>query len=565
MAYWTLFIIGNTTYFVCQPLLLLKRMIDIIQKQGINPINISDLLQLLVVNLGLTYIFWLCHGPARCVERANAFTARSTYRKFLFCGVMGMPLDWHSQHHSGDTIDKIEKGSQGLYSFASDSFQVIFSVIRLVVSFGMLTYFSHSAGIIVIIMIVITASIINCFDRVILANYKVLNKAENRISEHVFDKISNITTVVILRAEKFVFDTLSKKLDEPFDLYKVTNRINETKWFMVDVCGSFTTAIVLGVYFWQNQWKMDSEIVGKVFILMRYLNEMSDFFFRVADLYGEIIQRFSRVLNSEELSKNFHSKEPVNHKLPVNWGEIEVKNLNFAYTNDDGKLLHLKDISFSIKRGERIVFVGKKGSGKTTTLKVIRDLYNPRSIDLSVDRKTVEEGFKGIGNSTGMVPQKPEIFATTIRENITLGANHSDEKIRTYTDLTCFTEVIKKLPKELESMINEKGVNLSGGQAQSLALTRGLMACEGLPLILLDEPTSSIDMTTEVIIYKRIFEKFNDSTIIISTHQRRLFPLFHRICVFDEGKIVGTGTMRELLSNCPEFRELMEHDEGEEG
>jgi len=316
------------------------------------------------------------------------------------------------------------------------------------------------------------------------------------------------------------------------------------------------TALVLGVYFWQNVGTPKGVLVGNVYLLISYLDRISDLFFTFTGKYGEVLQRKAKVLNSEELSKDFRSESLDNHILPENWKRLSVNRLNFSYSGEREKSQHLTDISMTLERGERVAFVGKTGSGKTTLLKVMRDLYKPRSLQLSVDNRVIPQGFEGISRAISLVPQNPEIFATTILENITLGADYERVFIERFTDMACFTDVANKLPHQFDTSIKEKGVNLSGGQQQRLALARGLLACHDKSIVLLDEPTSSLDATTEMNIYQNIFREFKDKTVISSVHRLHLLPMFHRIYMFNGGNIVGSGTLSELLSNCPEFAEL---------
>lgn len=555
VLYWSLFIVANTFILIFHPLVLAKVM-DVIQKGGINRGNIAFLCELLLLTLALDLLFWVFHGPARVIERSNGFKAKASYRKQLLKGVMTLPLDWHSDHHSGDTIDKIEKGTTALYAFSVDSFEVIASVVQLIVSYAMLTYFSPPAAIIVFVMIGVTVWITTRFDRVLIRDYKELNHAENRISESVYDAVSNITTVIILRVEKLVFEAIAKKVDKPFKLFQKNSVRNELKWFLTNMCCTVMTIAVLAVYFWQHMNSTQGILIGSVYLLFKYLDKISELFFRFCGMYGDILQRKAKVNNAEELAADFRPANFTNHVLPDDWKSIRVSNLNFSYHNGENHELHLDDVSVTIGRGERIALVGVSGSGKTTLLKIIRSLYHPSEIDLRVDGQTIPTGFDGICRAIALVPQDPEIFATTIRENIALGAEYDTETIRRFTDMACFTDVAESLPKKLESAINEKGVNLSGGQRQRLALARGLLACDGKSVVLLDEPTSSIDITTEMLIYRNIFEGFRGKSIISSIHRLHLLPLFDHIYLFDKGKIIGSGSLDELLSTCPQFQDL---------
>jgi ABC-type multidrug transport system fused ATPase/permease subunit len=555
IQYWIMFIIANTIETIAIPLIMAAIM-NMLQADGITRSNIRMLCGLLLLTTLTRICFWALHGPARVTERNNAFRARGNYRKFLLKGVMTMPMEWHTEHHSGDTIDKIEKGTHGLFSFSEDSFEIIMSVVQLVISYGMLAYVSPPSALIVLVMIAVTCWITMKFDHVLIGQYKELSRAENHISESVFDAISNISTVIILRVERLVFGAIAAKIDKPYDLFSTNNALNETKWFLTSMCCSATTVIVLGVYFLQHIGTPKGVLIGSVFLLFKYLDSISNLFFRFTYMYGDIVQRKARVMNAEELTRDFRSENFSNHVLPENWRSIQIKDLKFSYNGTDHKDLHLENVSLTVNRGERIALVGKSGSGKTTLLTVMRSLYRPNNIELFVDGNSVAQGFDGICRAIALVPQDPEIFATTMRLNITLGADYSEATIRRFTDMARFSEVLQELPHGLESSTKEKGVNLSGGQKQRLALTRGLLACEDKSIVLLDEPTSSLDIVTEQEIYREVFSEFPDKAILSSVHKLHLLPMFDRIYLFDEGKIAAFGTFKELLESCPAFQEL---------
>ncbi len=554
--FWFMFILANSIVLFGQPLVWAKIM-DTVQLYGITEEGIKTLFTLLFFTVFLEVLFWMLHGPARLLELTSAFRARLNYRKHLLKGVMTLPLEWHTDHHSGDTIDKIEKGTTGLHQFSEGTFEVIYGIAQLVGSYCMLTYFSPPAGIIVLVMILITAWITMGFDRVLVEQYKEINRAENEISQSVFDAVSNITTVIILRVERLVFSAIMHKVEKPFDLVKRNNYLNEWKWFLTTMCCAVMAALVLGVYFWQNLGSPQGILVGTAYLLISYTRTMSDLFFKFTSMYGDLLKRKARVLNAEELSKDFKSENFSNHVLPKVWNRLSIENLNFSYGSGREEL-HLDDVSISISRGEKIALVGETGSGKTTLLKVMRDLYHPLNLSLSVDGEIIPHGFGGISRAIALVPQNPEIFATTILENITLGAEYDLEHVRFFTEMACFTEVVEGLPHGFHSSIKEKGVNLSGGQQQRLALSRGLLACHDKDIVLLDEPTSSLDAITEMRVYQNIFREFSGKTIISSIHRLHLLPLFDRICMFEDGKIIATGTLDEMLLSCPAFMSLWE-------
>lgn len=554
--YWTLFIVGNISTLFLEPFLTAK-MMNVIQVEGITASSIKTLFQLLGCFVLATIFFWACHAPARVVELVNAFKVRMNYRHHFIKGVFGLPLEWHNDHHTGDTIDKIEKGTTGLYNFAEDTFLVIYAIVELIISLGMLVYFSHSAGFIVIGMLCVSAWITMSFDRILIKRHKELSGIENKIAERVIDSISNISTLIILRVERIVFRSIMHMVEKPYEFDRKTNILSETKWALTGLCCRLTTVLVLGFFFWDTVKANGTVLIGSVFLLTSYLNRIEETFFRFTGMYGDIIKRRARVSNAEELSKDFIPDAMVNHVMPNNWHELQIKDLEFSYQTDgEGSSPHIDGVNLTIRKGERIAFVGKSGSGKTTCLKLMRDLYHPTKLELFLDGTVIPNGFEGIAQAVTLIPQDPEIFASTIEMNCTLGAEYTLDEIQQCMDLAGFTEVLKKLPKGIQSSTKEKGVSLSGGQKQRLALARGLLACKDKQIVLLDEQTSNLDKETESLVYRNIFKKFTGQTIIASLHGIHLLPLFDRVIMFHDGKVIADGTLDELLESSEEFRHL---------
>jgi ABC-type multidrug transport system fused ATPase/permease subunit len=164
-------------------------------------------------------------------------------------------------------------------------------------------------------------------------------------------------------------------------------------------------------------------------------------------------------------------------------------------------------------------------------------------------------------DSVTLFPQEPEIFENTIAYNVTLGLPFTDEAIMKVCSGAQFNEVLKTLPDGLKTDIREKGVNLSGGQKQRLALARGILAAEESDLILLDEPTSSIDPVTEARIYENLFSEFSNKVIISSIHRLHLLAHFDYIYILDAGKIIDEGSFEDLLQRSARFRTMWEQAE----
>src|SRR3989338_5628838 len=170
------------------------------------------------------------------------------YKQYLLEGTMGLPLQWHTDHHSGDTIDKVEKGTNALYNYADQGFVVIKAAMRLIISFIALVYFSPISGIIAAIMIGIAFYVTLHYDTRLKAEYKILNHSENKASAQVYDGLSNIITVIILRIEKLVQKEVFKTIHQSYPAYKNSIQLNEIKWCIVNFASRILLILTLTAY-----------------------------------------------------------------------------------------------------------------------------------------------------------------------------------------------------------------------------------------------------------------------------------------------------------------------------
>lgn len=548
-----MFVVANVIW-AFEPLAV-GLMLNAIQAAGLTYQTLYLALGLLGLLLAIDVGGWFFHGIARYIENNTSFAVRANYKNHLLKGVLALPLEWHSDHHSGDTIDKIEKGSAGLSGFAENTFQIIQATVTFVVAVGTLLYFDFIATLAVLAFAIPAFFILAAFDAYLVKGYKRVAGMENETSAKVFDTLSNVTTIIILRVEALVLTAINGAIEKPKTQFRANSRANEWKWFISSLMGRFASMGVVAVYL-IHQLALGSVLVGTIYILYGYVDRIRNTLWQFAAVYNDIIRWRSNVANSEDLSKDFREPPVRERALPRDWKELQIQNLSFSYDGAKGERLHLSDVTLTVKKGERIALIGESGGGKSTFLKLLRDLYHPKTLELRTDGVSVAGGFTGIENSISLVPQDPEIFTTTIRENITLGVGYPESHIQVFTDMAEFTGIAERLPKKLESSIVEKGVNLSGGEKQRLALSRGLLASEHKDIVLLDEPTSSVDFGNELKIYENIFESFPGKTIISSIHRLHLLPLFDTVYLFSGGRVIARGSFAELKEASAEFKVL---------
>ncbi|MHC5227711.1 peptidase domain-containing ABC transporter [Enterococcus sp. LJL99] len=229
----------------------------------------------------------------------------------------------------------------------------------------------------------------------------------------------------------------------------------------------------------------------------------------------------------------------------IKWiNSIKVENISFKYSHFEEDILH--DTSFEIKTGEKIAIVGKSGSGKSTLLKLLAGLYDTSDGQIKFNSLDVKKiNHQSLKECISVVNQKPTIFNATLYDNIVMNQKEvSEESFEKAIFDSRVDEIIANLPLGLDTQISEGGMNLSGGQMQRVSIARAL--AKETSLLLMDEPTSSLDNISENFIMERL--KSYDFTCIVVAHRLNTVKHFDRILVMDQGEIVEEGTHEELLA-----------------
>ena len=233
---------------------------------------------------------------------------------------------------------------------------------------------------------------------------------------------------------------------------------------------------------------------------------------------------------------------------------IEYKNVSFEYVPG---VPVLKNISFSVKKGETIAFVGNSGGGKSTVVSLLPRFYDVTDGAILIDgvdvRDMTQESLRG---NIAVVFQDNFLFSGTIRENIMLGnENATPEELNTAVKMAYLDEMVAGLKDGLDTQIGERGVLLSGGQKQRVAIARAFL--KNAPILVLDEATSALDNKAEAVVQKAIENLMRDKTVFVIAHRLSTIRNADKILVINEGQIVESGTHEELLKNeCGAYKTL---------
>lgn len=561
---YSMFVVANIT--VAMNPILYGWFINHLQMEGTD--GLSSAWIYVAAFLGLRLLEWSFHGPARVMERKLAFYIAGNFLQELYHQILRLPMNWHQDNHSGYTINRVRKGYESLKEFFQSGFIHLYSIGKFFFSFAAMVYFSPLFGFIGVLLGIFTVWVIFIFDKPFIKAVREMNEKEHQVSSTLFDSLSNIVTVITLRLEKRMEVSLLEKVRNVFPAFCRNVFINEWKWFTAQMLIGITYSVLIVGYVYQNYQPGQVFLIGGLITLIGFVNQFTTAFNDIALHYTKVLTYHTDLKMAQAFSQAFHDQKRTSTSLglPDDWKNLEIKNLNFSRTviegNDDLRnTTGLKGLHFHIEKGSKIAFIGESGSGKSTLLALLRGLYQPdANVELSLNdgQKVL---FEKINNSVTLFPQEPEIFENSILYNITLGLPFSEEEVMKVCENAQFAEVVKQLPNGLHTHIQEKGVNLSGGQKQRLALARGILAAKTSSIVLLDEPTSSVDPKTEIQIYEKLFNDFKDKAILSSLHRLHLLTKFDYVYILDKGKIVDEGTFFELREKSFLFKELWNHQE----
>jgi ATP-binding cassette subfamily B protein len=230
--------------------------------------------------------------------------------------------------------------------------------------------------------------------------------------------------------------------------------------------------------------------------------------------------------------------------------EFEFKDVSFHYPNNEDIILN--HVSFKIQTGQKLAIVGPNGAGKTTFIKLLCRLYDPVEGEILLNGIDIKKyDYKEYVDLMSIVFQDFKLFSSTIKDNVQGGMDGSDHKIVHYLDQAGLSERLENLPEGIHTYVysnfGEKGIEISGGEAQKIAIARALY--KDSPLVILDEPTSALDPISEYEIYTKFDTLVEQKTAIYISHRMSSCRFCDNIIVFDKGEIVQSGNHEELLSS----------------
>jgi len=505
----------------------------------------------LLLMLAAVGVAWTMHGPARIVERFTALVVRERFADALHVKALGLPVRWHEQHHSGETLHRMTRATSSLASFAQSQFIYLQNTVSVLGPIAALFLVSRATGAAAMIGYAAIAFFVVRIDSVMVRLVREENRAERRYNSALVDCLGNIATVLTLRLQEPMRKMLRSRLVEVFAPLRRNIVFNEVKWGGIDLLNGCMRTGLVALYAWLDFRQRGTISVGTAVMVHQYSQQVGNVVANMAMHWNDLVRQKTEVADVDPI---FASRErPLDGAaVPEAWREIRVEGVRFVHPRAGDGRPALDGVSLLLRRGERIALIGESGAGKSSLLRVLAGLVDAERVSVAVDG-TMHPHLKHLGAVSMLLPQDPAVFESSVRENVTMGLPYRQSDVERACDLAGFTSVIAQLPQGWATPISERGVNLSGGQKQRLALARALLAAKDVGVVLLDEATSSVDATTEAEIYDRLMTAFAGACIVSSVHRLHLLARFDTVIVMERGRIVDTGTPDEVKQRRPDL------------
>ena len=460
----------------------------------------------------------------------------------------------HQEARKGILTARVTSDIETLSQFAQ--WGAIAWIVDSVIIVGTLTVMAIYSWQLTLVVIAIYLPIIPILKAIQQQQFLKYREVREAVSETLGQASEAVTAAPVIRSYGYQNSIRSKLEKANQNQYRRQIRAHKFFALLAPVMDTFSAlsiagVIVAGSYLGPDMGLTSGEMIAFVFlttILIAPIWELGE----VLDQTQTALAGWWKILSVLDVPIEVHEPES-GQKLKTGALEIEANNVNFRYRTGSQVL---DDISIQIPAGTNVAVVGETGSGKTTFVKLLARIADPTSGQITINGVPIHEiDAESRHSSIQMVPQDGFLFDQTIRENVAFGKPHaSEEEIQTAFHSLCLIDWLNKLPDGINTQTGSRGERISVGERQLVALARAQLANPGL--LILDEATSAVDPETEVALVSALERLSHGRTTISVAHRLSTAEKADLILVFDQGKIVETGTHQELSTQNGIYADL---------
>ena len=533
---------------------LLKNIVDTLNEDGVNG--------LILVPVGLV----LAYGFARFSmillgEIRDTVFGRVTERAMskigleVFEHVHNLDLDFHLNRRTGGLSRDIERGINGIsFLMRFFVFNIAPTLIEIVIWIGLLLYYYDVAFAVVTMLAVLTYILFSMVTTDWRTKFvREAARADSASSTIAIDSLLNYETVKYFTNEKYEASRYDKSLVD----WEEAKRRNRLSLLGLNAGQGLIISVAMTSMMWMAAERVaqGSMTLGDFVLINAFMMQLFIPLNFLGFVYREIKGSMANIENMFALLDLNSGVEDIADapELVITQGVISFNGVSFHYRDDRAIV---ENISFTIQAGEKVAIVGASGAGKSTLVKLLFRFYEPNTGSIFIDGQDVSQVSQlSLRNAIGIVPQDTVLFNQSIFENIRYGnPQASDEEVIQAIRLAHLEDFIAQLPQGSATVVGERGLKLSGGEKQRVAIARTIL--KRPPILVFDEATSSLDSKSERSILSALQEISQGHTSMVIAHRLSTVVDADRIVVLDQGSMVEQGSHRELLSLKGHYFEL---------
>ncbi|MEP0265093.1 ABC transporter ATP-binding protein [Dokdonia sp.] len=553
-----IFTIIAARFFAVTVVTLVGESVDVIKAHYSNEITYaqlkSDLKHSLLLLLGAVLLSGLFTFLMRQLIIVVSRFIEADLKDDIYAQYQRLSLGFYKKNRTGDLMNRISEDVGKVRMYVGPA--IMYMLTALVLFATVIPYMytaAPSLTLYTLIPLPILSIAIYKLSREIHKRSTIVQEYLSKLTTFTQESFSGISVIKAYTLESHTFKGFTQLSDDSKD--KNLDLVKVQALFFPLMIGLIGASNLLVIYIGGKQF-IDGTIAdfGTLVEFIIFVNMLT---WPVATV-GWVTSIIKAAEASQVRINEFLKIEPEiqNHtedSTPIQ-GQIVFDNVSFTY--EDTHITALKNVSFSIKKGETIAIIGRTGSGKSTILELISRLYDVTEGEIRIDNTPlIQLNLNDLRASIGYVPQDAFLFSDTIKENIKFGATKAtDEEVIAYAKAAVVHQNINEFKDGYDTILGERGITLSGGQKQRVSIARALI--NKPKLILLDDSLSAVDTETEEQILENLNTFSQNTTTIIVSHRISSAKNADQIIILDEGKIIQKGTHNQLIKEKGYYKEL---------
>ena len=480
-------------------------------------------------------------------------------RKTLFTKVQSFSMEEIKKFKTSSLITRTTNDITNIQMFISMGLQMLIKApITAVWAILKILGKNYRWSIATFIAVVVMLSVIGTLMLIVLPRFKIVQKLIDNINDKTRENLTGVRVIRAFNAEKYQegrFEEGNEKLTntQMFN-QRMMSIMSPTMYLIMNLLP--LSIYVIGASLINSAGMFDRlNLFSDMVVFSSYAMQVIMAFLMLAMIFvmypraSVSADRIKEVLDTE--TKVLDGKFSSDTKLK---GEVEFKNVSFKYPDADEYIL--KNISFKAKKGDTLALIGSTGSGKSTIVNLIMRFYDATEGEILIDGKNIKEyKLDALYKKIGYVPQRAVMFNGSVKYNISYGDKKVSEKdMKNAARIAQASEFIDKMPKGYDANVSSGGTNISGGQKQRLAIARAV--AKDPEIFVFDDSFSALDYKTDYTLRKELKKNAKDKTNIIVAQRIGTILNADLIIVLDNGKMVGSGSHKQLLKKCKVYKEI---------